>query len=421
MTGATGASIAPAPAGQVTRTRLDNGLIVVVRENAAAPVVALTLFLGAGARDESAATSGVSALLGRVLVKGTRSRPALALAQAAEDAGGALESATDQEYAELRTRGLARHWRTLLDLLHDVATAPAFAADEIERERETLLAQIRGLEDQPFQVANRLLSRALFGEHPYGLPVTGSPDTVRRLSRDDLILHFEASTAPERMVLAISGQVAAADVVDEVARVFGDLPGRGPAPSLPPPPARPATPRLRETRPIHQAQVLVGFLAPPIDHSDHLPLKLANSILGGGMSGRLFRTLRDEAGLAYAVGSFYPTRREVSRIVVYIGTAPSSREAAEEGMIRELGRLRDEAVPAEELARGKAFLGGSFDLDLRTNERQSFYRGFFELMGVGHQYVEGYHDRLLAVAAADVQRVARRYLAEPTVVVIGPD
>jgi zinc protease len=421
MTGTTGATVAPAPAGQVARTRLPNGLTVVVRENPAAPVAALTLFLGAGSRDESAATSGVSTLLGRVLIKGTHSRPALALAQAAEDAGGALESATDQEYSELRTRGLARHWRTLLDLLHDVATAPAFAPDEIERERETLLAQIRGLEDQPFQVANRLLSRALFGEHPYGLPVAGSPDTVRRLSRDDLVRHFEASTDPERMVLAISGQVAAADVLDEVARVFGDLPRRGAAPSFPPPPARPATPRLGETRPIHQTQVLVGFLAPPIDHADHLPLKLANAILGGGMSGRLFRTLRDEAGLAYAVGSFYPTRREASRVVVYIGTAPTNREAAEEGMMRELGRLRDEPVPAEELARSKAFLAGSFDLDLRTNERQSFYLGFYELMGVGHQYVQGYREGLLAVTSADVQHVARRYLTEPTVVVVGPD
>jgi predicted Zn-dependent peptidase len=419
--GTTERAVVPPPAGPVVRTRLDNGLTVVVRENPAAPVVALTLFLGAGSRDESAATSGVSALLGRVLVKGTRSRPALALAQVAEDAGGALESAADQEYAELRTRGLARHWRTLLDLLHDVATAPAFAPEEIERERETLLAQIRGLEDQPFQVANRLLSRALFGEHPYGLPVSGSPDTIRRLTRDDLVRHFETSTAPERMVLAISGQVAAADVLDEAARVFGDLPRRAPVPALPPPPARPATPRLRETRPIHQTQVLVGFLAPPIDHRDHLPLKLANAILGGGMSGRLFRTLRDEGGLAYAVGSFYPTRREASRVVVYIGTAPNNREPAEDGMLRELGRLRDEPVPAEELARSKAYLAGSFDLDLRTNDRQSFYRGFFELMGVGHEYVQGYHGRLEAVTAADVQHVARRHLTEPTVVVVGPD
>src|SRR5262249_30661027 len=106
---------------------------------------------------------------------------------------------------------------------------------------------------------------------------------------------------------------------------------------------------------------------------------------------------------------------------VYIGTAPASRAAAEEGMLRELRRLGDEAVSADELARGKAFLTGSFDLDLRTNERQSFYLGFFELMGAGHAYVHGYRERLEAVTGAGVQRVARRHLADPAGAEVGPD
>lgn len=407
-------------AGLVVAERLPNGLTVVVRENPAAPVVASTLFVGVGSRHETAPTNGVTALLGRVLLKGTRQRSALALAQAAEDAGGFLESGTDQEYSELRVSGLARYWPTLLELLHDVATAPAFAAEEIDRERGTLLAQIRGLEDQPFQVASRLLSRALYGAHPYGYPTSGELTTVGGLTREDLIAYFQAFFGPERMLLAVSGEVSAADVLGAVVHVFGDLVPRQAVPEPAPPPARRATPRVVETRPTHQSQLLVGFLAPPIGHPDHAALKVANAVLGAGMSGRLFRTLRDEAGLAYSVGSFYPTRRETSRLVIYIGTAPANLTDAETGIGRELARLRDEPVPDEELARVKAYLAGSFDLDLRTNARQSFYLGFFELMGVGHAYVGRYRETLEAVSAADVQRVAARYLVEPTLAVVGP-
>ncbi|HLE43624.1 MAG TPA: pitrilysin family protein [Methylomirabilota bacterium] len=415
-----GAATAGSGTAEAARESLANGLTVVVRENPAAPVVALTLFVGVGSRDETVETNGVTALLGRVLLKGTRTRSALALAQAADDAGGALESGTEQEYSELRARGLARHWPALLELLRDIATAPAFAADEIERERETLLAQIRSLEDQPFQVANRLLSRALYGTHPGGLPTSGEPESVTGLSRDALVRHFDAFVAPERMILAVSGQVVASEVVREVARVFGGLETRGGGGPAPPPPRGAATPRVTEARPTQQTQLLAGFLAPPIGHPDYAALKVATAILGAGMSGRLFRTLRDEEGLAYAVGSFYPTRRETSRVVIYLGTAPANLSQAERGIERQLTRLREEPVPADELARSQAFLSGSFDLDLRTNARQGFYLGFFELMGVGHAYVGRYRERLLGVTEADVQRVARRYLAEPTVAIVGP-
>jgi predicted Zn-dependent peptidase len=406
--------------GPVVRERLPNGLAVVVREDPGAPVVALTLLVGVGARHESARTNGVTTLVGRVLLKGTRARSALELAQIAEDAGGALESATDQEYAELRARGLARHWPTLLALLHEVATAPRFAPDEVERERGLLLAQIRGLEDQPFQVANRLLSRALYGEHPFGLPTAGTLATVGRLDGADLVRHFERFFTPDRMVLAVSGQVETGEVLRQAGRLFGSMDGRATGIPLVPPPTRPAEARLAEVRPTQQTHVLVGFFAPPIAAADYAPLKVLNAVLGSGMSSRLFRVLRDEHGLAYAVGSFYPTRREGSRLVIHVGTAPGNATRAERGILQEVDRLREAMVPADELERARTFLGGVLDLDLRTNARQSFYRGFFELMGVGPDYVERYHQLIEAVTSDDVRRVARRYLSEPAAAVVGP-
>jgi zinc protease len=406
--------------GPVTRLVLSNGLTVLVRENRAVPVAALTLLSRVGAANEAPERNGVTALLGRVLLKGTRARSAVEVASAAEDAGGGIESGADQEYAEVRTWGLARHWRRLLALLHEVVTEPRLAAEEIERERQVLLAQIRGLEDQPAQVANRILARGLFGARGYGLPPSGEEGTVARIVRADLADRFEQAYATDRLVLAVSGAVAADEVLAEVARLFDGRPAGARLPAAPPPPDRPVRLRQEETSPTQQAHVLLGYLAPTVAAPDHVALKVVNGILGGGMSSRLFRTLRDEEGLAYSVGSVYPTRRGAGRIVLHIGTAPENVEAAEAGLRREVARLDGEPVPEDELRRTKAYLSGSFVLDRRTNGRQSFYLAFYEVMGVGAEYVMHYPSLLEAVGETDVLQAARRHLVEPAVVVVGP-
>lgn len=404
----------------VHREALANGMTVLARESEGAGVVAMTLLVRVGSRDERPEDNGVTALLGRVLLKGTRRRTALQIAQAAEDAGGYLESGVDQEYAEVSARGLGRHWRDLLGLVHELVTEPSLDPDEVEREREALLAQIRGLDDQPFQVASRLLSRTLFGPRGYGLPASGQAETVRGLGRESLFRHLEAFYTPDRMILAVSGAVPAREVVAEAAGLFGPAP-RGPdRPAPDPPPDRPAGRRAGEARDVQQAHLLMGFLAPPAGHPDHVALKVANTLLGGGMSSRLFRVLRDEGGLAYSVGSVYPSRRQGGRVVAHIGTDPASLAAAESGIRSVVGGVGAEEASAEELARAKAVLGGGFALDVRTSARQSFFLGFFELLGLGAGYLARYPELIEAVTGADVRRVAARYLVDPAVVVVGP-
>jgi zinc protease len=406
--------------GPVTRLVLANGMTVLVRENRGAPVVAITLLSRGGSADETPEVNGVTTLLGRALLKGTRTRSAIDVASAAEDAGGGIESGADQEYGEVRAWGLARHWRRLLALLHDVATEPRLDDGEVERERGVLLAQIRGLEDQPAQVANRVLARSLFGPRGYGLPTSGEEATVARITRAELLARLEETYTANRLVLAVSGAITADDVLDEVGVLFAGLRSSGPLAPPPGAPARPVRPRQHETSPTQQAHVLRGYLAPAVAAPDHVALKVANGVLGGGMSSRLFRTLRDQEGLAYSVGSAYPTRRGAGRVVLHIGTAPGNVAAAEAGLEREVERLIGEPVPEDELERTKAYLSGSFVLDRRTNGRQSFYLAFYELLGVGAEYVMQYPSLLEAVGATDVLRAARRHLVEPATVVVGP-
>lgn len=406
--------------GTVKGRTLANGLRIIVRENTAAPVVAMALLTAGGSATETPATSGVTALLGRVVLKGTRHRAAVDVARVAEDAGGAIESGSDQEYAEVTAHGLARNWPVLLGLVHEVVSEPLLAPEVVEREREVLLAQIRGLEDQPFHVASRLLARALYGDHGYALPTSGEPASVASLTRADLVRRLEDAYAPRGSVLVVSGQVPSAAVLDESERLFGSR-AAGPALTVPAaPPDRPVRLRDGSIRPVQQAQLLFGFFAPSVGEPDHVALRVTNAILGGGMSSRLFRTLRDEEGLAYSVGSAYPTRKGTGRIVVHLGTAPASAGAAEAGIRREIERLRGEGVREEELARTKTYMTGAFALDRRTNASQGFSLALYELLGVGADYVTRYPRLVEDVSADDVGRVARRYLVDPAVVVVAP-
>ena len=184
---------------------------------------------------------------------------------------------------------------------------------------------------------------------------------------------------------------------------------------------RPAT-ALRQVveQPAQQAQIVAGGLAPPLDHPDHAPVKVLSAVLGGGMAGRLFVELRDKSALAYTASAFYDPVRGPGALILYLGTAPDSAAKAEEGLLREIARVRAEPLGADEMARAKAYTVGKYDMDRRTNERQAWYLAFYEIEGVGLDYPERYRRALEAVTAADVQRAAGTYLTPSATVVLRP-
>jgi zinc protease len=206
----------------------------------------------------------------------------------------------------------------------------------------------------------------------------------------------------------------------EVARRFATAPtGEGePEPTLPAAAAR--ADRTVLVRPSAQAQVLVAFLAPPTSHPDYAAVKVLATALGGGMAGRLFTEVRDKQGLAYSTGGAYPSRLGPGVIYMQLGTAPANQVRAEEAMLGELERIRRDPVNPAELARAKAYLLGQFALDRRTNARLAWYDAFFEALGVGRDFADRYMRAVEAVSAEDVLRVARTYLAAPTIVTLGP-
>ena len=404
----------------VNRARLPNGLTVLVRENPTAPVVGMSLIVKMGTRWETTDNAGISNLVQLMIVRGTTTRDGSQIVEAADRMGGSIEAVGDADYSEISATALSRHWVELLELVADVALRPTFPDGVVAAVRDFLLRQVRNRGDKPYDVALDTLTARIFGRHPYAWDPIGLKDSIERLGRDALLAHYKRHYVPGGMVLAVSGRVKTAEVMAQAARLFGAMPA-GPAPAAAPP-APPAAAPWRETRvvPGAQAQILVGALAPALTDPEYPAVKVLASVLGGGMAGRFFAELRDKQGLAYTTAAQYPARVDHSYFLAQLGTAPENVARAEAALRAQLERAQREPVSAEELRVAKAYLLGNLAMDRRTNARQAWYLAAYEQSGVGYEFLERYVAAVRAVTAADVQRVARRYLGVLRTVIVQP-
>lgn len=408
---------APPP---LSRTQLPNGLTVIVRENRAAPVVAVSLMTRMGTRYETRETAGASNFLQLMLVRGTTSRNGAEIAEAAERMGGTLDAYGDVDYAELAGTALSRHWEDMLALVADVAINPTIPEGTTLAVRDFLLKQIRNRGEKPAEAGADFLGQRLFGTHPYAWNPMGYRDSVERMTRDTLVSHYRTFYVPGRMVLAVSGRVKAAEVQAAAARLFAGL-DRGADTKLTLP-GRPALEASRDVLevPGAQAQILMAGFAPALGAPDYAAVKVLTTVLGGGMAGRFFSELRDKQGLAYTTGMVSPPRMEGGQLVAQIGTAPENAEKSEAALRHELERIRRAPPSEDELRIAKAYLLGTLAMDRRTNARQAWYLAAYELAGLGSDFPDRYSAEVRAVTVGDVQRVAERYLATLRTVIVRP-
>jgi zinc protease len=409
-----------AQADAVSRTRLPNGLTVLVRENPAAPVVAYSLMVRMGTRTETEATAGIANLLQVMMVRGTEKMSGEQIVEAADRMGGSIDAYGDEDYSELTATALARNWQEMLELVADVALRPSLPEGTLVPVRDFLARQIRNRADKPLDVATDRTREALFGRHPYAWEPLGRRETLEGVTREALLAYYRGHYMPADMVLAVSGQVKAAEVLAQTQRLFGGVPaGQGASPSLPAPPAMAATRELF-TVPGAQAQIVMAALAPPLTHPDYPAMKVLASLLGGGMAGRYFSELRDKQALAYTTSAQYPSRVDTSSFVNLLGTGPENVAKAEAALKAELGRVQNVPVSDQELAIAKAYLLGNQAMDRRTNQREAWYLAFYEVAGVGYAFLDRFAAEVKKVTAADLQRVARLYLGTVRTVIVEP-
>ena len=406
--------------GAVTRTRLANGMTVLVRENPTAPVVAISLMLRMGTRWETRETAGISNFLQFMVVRGTTLRDGTQIVSAADRMGGSIDAYADADYAEIPATALSRYWGEMLDLVAEVALRPSIPDGTTQAVRDFLVRQIRNRADKPYDAAFDSLMARTYGDNPYAWDPMGLKESLERMDRAALVAHYRRHYVPGAMVLAVSGKVKSAEVVARVERLFGALPAASaPAPNATPPPA-PATARAVLTVPGAQAQILMGGLAPSLTDPDLAAMKVVSTVLGGGLASRFFSELRDKEGLAYTTAAREPMRVGPGYFLALLGTAPANKEKAEAALREQLERIQRQAVSADELRVAKAYLLGSLAMDRRTNARQAWYMASLEVARVGHEFLDRYVAQLRAVTAADVQRAAQLYLATVRTVVAEP-
>ncbi len=405
----------------LVRRVLPSGARVLVKVNRAVPIVALrAAFLG-GLRREPDSLAGGSHLAAAALVRGTRSRDASDIAHEMDALGGHLEGFSGRNSHGLKAEFLSRYLEDGLDLFAEVLCHPTFSEEEVDKLREDALAALGLRKDNPAGYAFRLLEEALYGRHPYGRDVLGTPETLERLGSTDLVRLFGAA-GPRELAVAVAGDVDPDLVCEFLARALQDLEAPSRRPSEPRPPGRLASPRVTElVWPIEQAHVAVGFPGTRLGSPDRHAVRVLAGVLGG-QGGRLFRSLREERGLAYAVSCSSLEGLDPGYLAGYVATSPHRAAEARECLLAEFARVAAEGVTPGELEQAQRKLVGGFEIALQENATQAAQLALDELYGLGYRRFQSYARDLFAVTAADVADAARRYVRPGAYacVVLGP-
>jgi predicted Zn-dependent peptidase len=398
------------------RTVLPNGLIVLTERMEHLHSVAMGVWIKSGSRCEQPEINGVSHFVEHMLFKGTKSRSAQRIAREMDSIGGNLDAFTSKETICFNVKSLSDHVPIALDVLTDLVLHPVFAPPDIERERGVILEEIKIDEDNPDVLVHELFTQSFWKGHPLGKPILGTTETVGRLGQEHLFAYHDDRFHGGNMVFSAAGNLDHDRFTEAVAEKFSSLEG-GEAPadlSAPEPSARII---LRNKKSLEQVQICLGVPAPPITDDNRFATLILNTVLGGGMSSRLFQTIREERGLAYSVYSDLSPYRDTGNLCVYAGTSAGKALQVVELIITEFRNLKETEVGSEELTRAKDQLKGNILLGLESSNsrmanlarQEMYFRQFFPA------------DEIIAhideVTAEQVQAMARRLFQPESIAV----
>ncbi len=393
------------------REVLPNGIRLLVAERPAIPIVVVRVSIRAGSVFDPPDAGGLANLTADLLTRGTAKRTAPELDRAIEFVGGSLETDAGRDTAAVSLAVLKKDLDLGLDLLAEVLLQPAFPEDELKRKVTDIQAAIRRSEENPESVAGRELARVLYPGHPYARPTSGTVESVGRLTREQVMRFHRERYRPDATAIAVVGDVTEQGIREALLRRLGGWSAPAtPLPVIPMTPAKPPVESRKLSRELTQATVYFGAPAVRQDHPDYFPLLVANYVLGGGSASRLYTRVREERGLAYAVyGSILPGRYGAGYVVSLQTRVEAVAEAAQ--LVKEeMARMGRQPVADRELALAKAYLIGSFPLRLDTSAKVAGLLIGIEENGLGLDYPERFKAEVAKVTAADVQRVAKRYL-----------
>jgi predicted Zn-dependent peptidase len=389
----------------VQKREFKNGLVVATEVMPYLHSVSIGVWLKGGSRFEAERDAGISHFIEHLLFKGTRRRTAAAIAKAIDSVGGQLNAFTDKEYVCFYARVLDRHLSFAFGLLSDIALNPTFPADEMEREREVIFEEISMVEDSPQELIQDIYMESLWKDHPLGRPVSGTRDSVARISREQVRRFFDRNYTAKNTVISIAGNIRHEDAFKLAARHFeGLIPGRpldaGPEPEFS------ALRVVRQKPNLEQTHICMGAKCPPLTSDERFGAQLLSNILGGGVSSRLFQSIREKRGLAYSIYSGLNLYRDAGTSFVYAATAPDKTARVVELVVKEIAKLCKQVVPAHELRRAKDSMLGSIMLSLESSasrmtqlaQQQIYFDRFYTVEEVVRE--------IESVGAEDIRRLA---------------
>jgi predicted Zn-dependent peptidase len=400
---------------------LPNGLAVLTESMPAVRSVAIGIWLRTGSRQEQLNENGVSHFIEHMVFKGTENRSAEQIARAADSIGGHLDAFTAKETTNFSIKVLDEHLPRAFAILADLVKNPLFDPKHIVNESRVVQEEIKMVEDTPDDLVHEIFTQTYWRGHALGRPILGTRHSVGSFDRKRLVGYFRQHYLPNNMLVAAAGHVQHARVVDLVAKEFGDQPAGSALANGPVPVPHPHI-QVRHKKDLEQVHLCLGAPSYPQPHKNRFSAYILNSVLGGGMSSRLFQNIREKRGLAYSVFSSLNSFHDAGCLSVYAGTAADKARQVIKLVLAEFCELKSNPISEEELQRAKDYLKGSLLLSLESSSsrmgnvaRQEMYFGRY----ISQDEIAR---RVDAVTAEQVLAVAREFFHPDrlAITVLGP-
>ena len=388
---------------------LPNGLTLLMRRDAKIPALSITVAFPGGLIAENEKNNGISNLTAKILLGGTKDRRESDIKGSIENRGGEISPFSGFNSFGLNLTVLKDDADLALELIKDVMSNSVFAQDEIDKEKMLTAAAIKDENDDIFAAGVQALRRAIFKGHPYGMRDIGEEETVRAISRDDLIKFYRSHSAVNNTVISVSGDIDPEKIFKKVETLFGDSQKSDSGKILPPTQA--ACPATTQTIKMDKAQALLmlGFKTVAIDSPDRYSLDLLSGLLSGA-SGRLFIGLREKSALAYTMGSAQKLGIDTGFILFYAATTIDKLGPAKKILFGEIEALRKAVVTEDELNAAKRELICAHKILMETNAANSFHTALDELYGLGYDNLYKFENEINKITKDDIKRVANKYL-----------
>ena len=403
--------VVSAEAQAVKRTMLGNGLTIITKSLTTNKIVSVVVSLKMGSLYETDEQAGLYTLMQNTVVKGTKTRSSEQIAEELEGMGTRISSSSDREYGTVSFQSTSESLFPSLEVLYDIVLNATFPSEAVDLQKKLQTRSILARRDQLVYRAVELMAEAEYGAHPFHKPALGYPETVAKLTRDDLVKAYVAAYVPNNMVLTVVGNFDEKQLIGDITKALGGLqkgtalqrvPGEIPDHSAPV--------EKVETRDAAASWFALGWTAPSLTSPDYYPMEMLDAITGGSMNSRLFVAIREKRGLAYQVSSFLNARIETGLYAAYVGTKPETYQESRKVLLDEIYRMKSEEVTPEELTLAKSYLRGMYIMGQESNAGQASHYAQYETLGVGYDYGDKYIAGIEKVTAADIIRVGGKYL-----------